>query len=231
MTMRQTVLGATLVLIHASAASAATDAMPAALAASYTVRLALSLESDLSPRAVVLMRAEIERIWQPYGVAIGWEAPALSGSGTRLRMTIADAELDRPQRSTDHAALAWIWFATPTRPGNEIRVSVDAARKLVTGVRVGGRSVSAWPGMPETLLGRALGRSIAHEVGHFLLVSPQHAEEGLMRAIFRPDDLLTFRAADYALAPSGRRALANIIGPRPCPSRAARPAPARDTTR
>ncbi len=31
----------------------------------YTVRLALSLESDLSPRAVELMRAEIDRIWQP----------------------------------------------------------------------------------------------------------------------------------------------------------------------
>ncbi len=231
MTMRQTVFGAMLGLVHAAAASAAVDAMAPAPGAPYTVQLALSLESDLSPRAVELMRAEIERIWQPYGVAIGWNAPALSGSDQHLRLTIADAVLDRPQQRAAHAALAWIWFATPTRPGNEILVSVDTARKLVAGVRVGGRSVSAWPGMRETLLGRALGRSIAHEVGHFLLVSPQHAEEGLMRATFRPDDLLTFRARDYALAPADGRALAYTIGARPCPSPAAGPAPANDTTR
>ena len=147
-----------------------------------------------------------------------------------MRLTIADAELDRPHQSAAHPALAWIWFTTPTRAGNEIHVSVDAARKLVAGVRVGGRSVSAWPGMRETLLGRALGRSIAHEIGHFLLVSPQHAEEGLMRAIFRPPDLLTFRAGDYALAPADERALAYTIGARPCPSPAAGPAPANDNT-
>ena len=228
--MRQTVFGATLVLVHAAAASATVDAMARAPGPPCTVRLALSLELDLSPRAVDLMRAEIDRIWQPYGVAIGWEAPALSGSKQQLRLTIADAELDRPQQSAARAALAWIWFATPTRPGNEIHVSVDAARKLVAGVRVGGRSVSAWPGMRETLLARALGRIIAHEVGHFLLVSPQHAEDGLMRAIFRPDDLLTFRARDYSLAPTAVRALADTIGARPCLSPIASPTPANHTT-
>ena len=89
-------------------------------------------------------------------------------------------------------------------------MSLDAARRLVAGVRIGGRPVSDWPAMGETLLGRALGRSVAHEVGHHLLASSQHAEEGPMRPVFLPDDLLTFRARDYALRPDDVRTLAGI---------------------
>ena len=146
-----------------------------------------------------------------------------------MQLTIADPELDRPQRSGTHAALAWIWFDTPTQPGHEIHVSVNAARRLVAGVRIGGRSLSAWPAMRETLLGRALGRSVAHEVGHFLLASPQHAGEGLMRPIFLPDDLLTFRTEDYALAPAEMRALADVTGARMCPLPASGASPPNDT--
>jgi len=209
--MTRTLFGMVLVLAHAAttlAGVAALDARAPAAESTVTVELALSVESDLSPRAVELMRAEIDRIWQPYGVVIGWDAAGPGGAPERLRLTIADSELDRPQQSAAHAALAWIWFDTPARPGSEIRVSLDAARRLVSGVRVGGRSIAAWPALGETLLGRALGRSVAHEVGHYLLASSQHTDDGLMRPIFVPDELLTFRASDYALAPAHVRALA-----------------------
>ena len=63
---------------------------------SVTVQMALSVESDLSPKAVELMRAEIERIWQPYGVALRWETPGPDGPDPQLRLTIADSDLDRP---------------------------------------------------------------------------------------------------------------------------------------
>lgn len=209
--MTRTLFGMVLVLAHAAttfAGVAVLDSTGSAVGATVTVELALSIESDLSPRAVELMRAEIDRIWQPYSVVIGWDAAGPDGSPERLRLTIADSELDRPQQSAAHAALAWIWFDTPARAGTEIRVSVDAARRLVSGVRVGGRSVAAWPALGETLLGRALGRSVAHEVGHYLLASSRHTDDGLMRPIFVPDDLLTFRARDYALAPADVRVLA-----------------------
>ncbi len=92
---------------------------------------------------------------------------------------------------------------------------MDAARRLVGAVKLGGRSPDAFPGFQETLLGRALGRSVAHEVGHFLLASPHHTEGGLMRAIFLPDDLLRFDEDDYTLAPSERRSLFFKTGPQP----------------
>ena len=152
--MTRTLFGMVLVLAHAATTFAGVgvlDSTGSAVGATVTVELALSIESDLSPRAVELMRAEIDRIWQPYSVVIGWDAAGPDGSPERLRLTIADSELDRPQQSAAHAALAWIWFDTPARAGTEIRVSVDAARRLVSGVRVGGRSVAAWPALGETL--------------------------------------------------------------------------------
>lgn len=178
----------------------------------YRVQVDVSLESDLSGRAMTLLRAEVERIWAPYGVGFTWDAAGDGVADERLRLTIADPETDRPQVSAAHTALAWIWFDTPTRPGREIQASVAAARRMVSGVRPGGRSLRLFPGMEETLLGRALGRSIAHEVGHFLLASPQHTDAGLMRAIFVPDDLLRFDEEDYALAPAELRSLSSTTG-------------------
>ena len=35
----------------------------------------------------------------------------------------------------------------------------------------------------ETLLARAMGRALAHELGHYLLASKVHTEHGLMKAV------------------------------------------------
>jgi hypothetical protein len=37
--------------------------------------------------------------------------------------------------------------------------------------------------------GKLLGRVIAHEVGHLLIASSQHADSGLMRAVWRDDEI------------------------------------------
>jgi hypothetical protein len=45
-----------------------------------------------------------------------------------------------------------------------------------------GRSVDRMPpGEVDVLLGRMLGRALAHELGHYLLRSPTHTRFGLMR--------------------------------------------------
>jgi hypothetical protein len=43
--------------------------------------------------------------------------------------------------------------------------------------------------MVERLLPRALGRALAHELGHYLLARRAHSPTGLMREAFRPEDL------------------------------------------
>jgi hypothetical protein len=78
---------------------------------------------------------------------------------------------------------------------------------------LGGTTYDEWPvTLRETVLARALGRVIAHELGHILLRSTRHARLGLMRAmqpllsLITPDFPLTLSLDDVARLPSHERA-------------------------
>jgi hypothetical protein len=45
------------------------------------------------------------------------------------------------------------------------------------------------PSLPHTMLGRALGRVLAHELGHLFMGGREHRRRGLMRASFKHRDL------------------------------------------
>ena len=53
-----------------------------------------------------------------------------------------------------------------------------------------GRSTSATEDLQRQALGRIIGRAVAHEIGHFLLASPAHASNGLMRAALDPEHMV-----------------------------------------
>ena len=52
-----------------------------------------------------------------------------------------------------------------------------------------------------------LGYAIAHELGHLLLASSTHSIEGLMRAMWREDELRSPRAADWRFTDQERAAI------------------------
>jgi hypothetical protein len=56
--------------------------------------------------------------------------------------------------------------------------------------------------MRQEILGRVLGRVLAHEIGHYVLGSPQHAANGLMRPLQFASDLA---------APSRRRFMLTAV--------------------
>jgi hypothetical protein len=49
--------------------------------------------------------------------------------------------------------------------------------------------------------GVLLGRAIAHEIGHLLLGAPGHGPQGLMRALWRMDELQRDRSIDWRFSP------------------------------
>ena len=49
-------------------------------------------------------------------------------------------------------------------------------------------------------VGRALGRVLAHEIGHVLLDGSGHRRSGLMRASFVPSELVDYRRRAYRLS-------------------------------
>lgn len=47
-----------------------------------------------------------------------------------------------------------------------------------------------------------LGRVLAHEIGHYVLRSPQHAADGLMRSLQLADDLVAPSRQRLSLTPA-----------------------------
>lgn len=146
-------------------------------------------ETPLAPAAVFRAAVvEAAAIWAPYGVAID-DAAALCGRATGDRIMLAVIPATVPAQ-THRSPMASPWlrplgsiaFAPDGAPEPAITVFLAAIQQVIAGTAVLGTSPWQRPRwLREQLLGRVLGRVLAHEIGHFLLRSPQHAADGLMR--------------------------------------------------
>jgi hypothetical protein len=156
---------------------------------------------------------EANAIWQSGGVA--FECPRIRPEEANvfpLTVTIDEREV---RRGPD-GALGWIPF-TSDGPGRSIFLSRASAEELV-------RQTPGFPDITvashEMLVGRALGRALAHEVGHYLLRSKVHTLRGLMRAALSGDEFLALSRDGFALTVDQWSAVARslqAIGlPSPC---------------
>lgn len=129
-------------------------------------------------------------IWRPYADVTFDLADDASDSARTLRLVVTDSV----STVSDSASLGWIEFVDG-RPGTVITVSTGAAAALL--------KASRWNGVPRTVqrtfLIRAMGRAIAHELGHYLLASRDHAPHGLMRGQLTADDIMLPRRSGYRL--------------------------------
>ena len=108
------------------------------------------------------------------------------------------------------------WILGRGGPGRFIVLSVRRAMELLGRAERAARRLSEMPGMVERLLPRALGRALAHELGHYLLARRDHSRAGLMREAFRPEDLADAGEGQrMQLARRDARALAPRCAPRP----------------
>jgi hypothetical protein len=160
----------------------------------------VAVATDMSPRLVTRILEETGAIWRFAGIALAWErvgplvtsasareplagaVAALSpGPLARLRVIVGDEQRTAGNDPTVKA-LGWIRFEADA-PEQEIYVSYKTAVELFneseTAVgRIAGMTVVE----REELLARAMGRALAHEIGHYLLGSKAHTTKGLMQA-------------------------------------------------
>ena len=149
------------------------------------------------------MEDEAVSIWRRYGVRVRWRRSAASiacetgGSFDVLverRQAAATAGSDAPVLGRTYLQLAAIDHAP-------IHIDYDATERIVRSLnassltRLTGHS---WLGDRD--IGRALGRVLAHEIGHVLLALPSHQAQGLMRRTFKADDLVTFQRSSFTLS-------------------------------
>jgi hypothetical protein len=161
-----------------------------------------------------LVMGEAAHIWAPYGVTLCWndEGDACRGIEVKLRVLLAP-DPPRPARATEQSLLGWIWFRGE-EPGADIVLSVNEARGLVARARVGDRPLASWPSSAiEAQLPRAVGRALAHEIGHFVLRDRTHARAGLMTSRFTPNQVIGASSAAFRLPSASARWVRQTCAP------------------
>lgn len=137
---------------------------------------------------------ETDAIWEPAGISFDWHIIAAKESPQpgQLDVTIEDRRRDL---SRWQAAVGWITF-TADGPEPSIHLSRLTAEDLL--LRTAGLDDTTIAAHEE-LVGRALGRALSHEIGHYLLKSKVHTPHGLMRAIWSANEFFDFRRNGFKL--------------------------------
>lgn len=203
-------LNAAVTLAVAFAASApATSGAPVPAIPSVIVNVwtAPGIPSELVSAAL----AETDAIWRPTGITFLWRRNPGDAVAARctaeapsdplvLRVVIGD-EVHRASYS--RFPLGWILFDAPSTPGREIHLSYrNAIVLLERSPGVVGVVESMPPLQRRTLLARALGRALAHELGHYLSASPAHTPDGLMMALHTAVEFFGSGRNGFRLAPA-----------------------------
>lgn len=160
-------------------------------------------EGQPATMMVESMKKEASSIWAPYGVWLGW--PTASGLPGCARPQFSFDVLVHRLPSAGPISLGQriILGRTRVMPSTIRHAPVDidfgATERLIEALsgqlfQVLGRYVA------PVDLGRALGRVLAHEIGHVVLAAAEHQSRGLMRASFVADDLIRPQRRSYRLS-------------------------------
>ena len=185
------------ILFAASAPAASSSAIPP------TIINVTTDAADLSPALVKRILAETDALWRSSGVTFVWRRAArvvvpdarASEAGpdvpNTLRLTIGE---NRGVARDARMPLGWILFDDQREPQQDIYLSHANAVTMMDQARGVIGMVAEMPtAQRDTLLARAMGRALAHELGNYLLASKLHTRRGLMKAtltaveLFRPD--------------------------------------------
>lgn len=161
----------------------------------------LQLDRSIAPKIHAAdLEDEAESLWRPYGVRLEWIDDRLSAAAEdRLSVqAIVARRIDGPEPPEWKAVLGRAFVELGALSRRPISLSFDATETLLE-LRKSSRA-STIRGVFDHEMARALGRVLAHEIGHVLLAAPYHDATGLMRAAFSPDELAEMDRRPFRLA-------------------------------
>ncbi len=167
-----------------------------------SLEVAIQLQSDhsIASRTVMHLKDEAERLWKPYQIRLAWAGPGecvRPDGGVHLEVTLA-REVGAPSSPDGARILGVTSVESAGVGGGPIQISLEATRRLLAS-----RSDRPNSFVDDNALARALGRVLAHEIGHRLLGMPAHDKVGLMRPAFRADELGAPGRQRFRLTPGG----------------------------
>jgi hypothetical protein len=119
---------------------------------------------------------EAARIWRPYGIVV------TADSSTADAESVAELLVGLDVDHETGGSLGEIRFADDGIPASSAILYFRPLLRLVDTSPLGSAARQLPLAVHDRLLSRALGRALAHEVGHFVLRSPHHSSRGLMRS-------------------------------------------------
>lgn len=153
-----------------------------------------------------ILTEQMEQIWGREGLTIRW-ACAEDDECVRV-VLIEQRELGSADSRNRYGCLGSIPFLAHG-PARTLYVAMNRVRELVD------ESVhfNTPTAVRELLVARVAGRAAAHELAHYLLATPDHSDDGLLRSMFSPEDLLRAFLEPFRLNDDQRWQLG--LGPRP----------------
>jgi hypothetical protein len=217
-------LAAAFALITTAASAAAPDTRPVpggpVLTSLPPLVVSVYAAPGISPALVDRTLAEADAIWRAAGVTIDWQVrqhEPLPDRARRARDPYVPAALrviidEAPGARQDGGMpIGWVAFAGGD-PEAELHVSHRNAVALLEAARQVSVSRNDMPPLEvEVLLGRAMGRALAHELGHYLFASKSHTGRGLMQAVRSAAEMFAPSRVRYEISRDERRAAAGRI--------------------
>lgn len=151
------------------------------------------------------MQQEVSSIWEPYGVRI---RTSDSTEVDRCEQVQASFEVQivqrRPLGRGRPPKVVLGRTRVEARPivNRPVMIDYSATEQVLRSLRHDELVHAARTANVGALeIGRALGRVLAHEIGHVLLGQAEHERRGLMRQLFPADDLAAFEHRSFGLSP------------------------------
>jgi hypothetical protein len=184
--------------------------MQPAAAPSPNVRIDLVFDGTPMPRRLKTSAlAEATSIWAAYGVDLRESRPNEAVRDGAIRLSVAVVDSVVRQKSID--MLGSIEFRG-TVPEPSIALYPAAIEELVSNAaRLGGTDAEFAASFHDVTLGRAMGRALAHEIGHYLLRSRDHSGKGLMRAIWLGPVVVGWSRRPFALSADEVKRLSTLL--------------------
>lgn len=167
--------------------------------AGVLVDVRLATAAHLPPLAGASLVQEVTDIWRREGVRLRWPLdPATSGAPDfALRVLVVQREIADSDAGHQWPVgeLLFDQFDHPVAVA-----SIDAAERIIDTAARSDEPAA----LRERRLGTVLGRTVAHEMGHYLLNTSGHARRGLMRARIDANDFADLRSGAFFLdGPAG----------------------------
>ena len=186
----------TLLVASSLAAGALAPVTPALPPIVINVLAAPNVPSSIVPTTI----AEADAVFRRAGMSFIWRV----GASALATVTIAIVN-DSRSAVKEGTPIGWIGFIDG-RPDSTIYLSYASAEKLLLDSRpVVGVLMNMTRAERELLMGRALGRALAHELGHYLLATKEHTAKGLLKAVRSASEFfLVDRGRLFELEPAQR---------------------------